>query len=95
MQPRWNDYWREDTVFLGGTNDVDLWIDEEGDLRMANEGTDKWDYWVLCSDDTVVRRSTDTAITDEQVEQAFIYLNLFVPDWRERMAKQKHQYENG
>lgn len=80
-------------MFLGGTNHVDLWIDDEGDLRMAiGVGTDKWDYWVLNSDGTVVRRCTDTDITDEQVEQAFIYLNLFVPDWKERMKEARTRY---
>lgn len=96
MQPRWNEQWLEeyeDSVFLGGTNDVDLWIDDEGDLRLAvGEGTDGWDYWTLFEDGTVIRRSEDTDLTDEKIAQAFIYLNLFVPDWKEQMAKQKAKY---
>lgn len=99
MQPRWNEQWLEeyeDIVFLGGTNDVDLWIDDEGDLRLAKgRGSNGWDYWQIETNGNVRRMCEDADLTDEEVAQAFIYLNLFVPDWKERMAKQKHKYENG
>lgn len=96
MNPRWNDHWRtdyEDSVFLGGTNSVDIWIDDEGDLRLAvGEGTDGWDYWMFAADGGVVRRSEDSSLTDDMVAEAFIYLDLFVPDWKERMRDAGERY---
>lgn len=91
MQPRWNDHWLDEyhhTSFIGGTNSVDLWIDDEGDLRMSKgHGGKGWDYWMLADDGEVVRMCADTDLTDDMVVEAFIYLNMFVPDWKERMKE--------
>lgn len=95
MQPRWNEYWLEEghDVFLGGTNEVDLWLDSEGDLRMCKGfGTDGWDYWRMMKDGSLERLCSDTDLIDEQVAQAFIYLDLFVPDLGERMKEAQNRY---
>lgn len=96
MQPRWNVHWLtdyDDAAFLGGTNSVDIWIDDEGDLRLViDEGTDGWDYWGFDRDGEVVRRSEDSTLTDEEIAQAFLYLGLFVPDWKERMKDAGERY---
>lgn len=72
-------------TFLGGTNDFDLWVDADGDLRVVcGEGTPDWDYYQQTDTEGLLRISEEMDITDEQFNEVLRYLALFAPDWRER-----------
>lgn len=97
MEPRWNKYWLEESteIYLGGTNALDLWIDGDTDLRMVNgDGSENWDYFRILHDGQVERVSYDTDISAEEIEEAFIYLSLFVPDWKDRVKQMRSRWDN-
>ena len=95
MQPRWMNRWVTDAhgplpkphcTFLGGTNDFDLWVDADGDLRVVcGERGAEWDYYQMIKGEGLVRISEEMDITDEQFNEVLRYLALFAPDWMERV----------
>jgi hypothetical protein len=88
MEPRWKHAWMKadpspECVFLGGTNRYDLWVDEDGDLRVVRgESIDEWDYFQSTKTGGFKRASYEMRITDEEWEEVLRYLSLFAPDWQ-------------
>lgn len=97
MEPRW-DYgdeaggWQERTLFLGGTNTFDIYVDFEGQLRLTCGPTcnDNW-HWVERGVGGSLRpvawgdpsaRWRDLFYEDRRNIEA--YLQCFAPDWHER-----------
>ncbi len=98
MEPRWMVKWlnnqdgtpssRPHCVFLGGTNDFDLWVDADTDLRIVcGETGREWDYYHQTDNGDLIRVSEEMDITDEQFKEVLRYLALFAPDWRERAPR--------
>lgn len=97
LTPRW-DYgdeaggWQNRTLFLGGTNHFDIYVDFEGNLRLTcgPSHNDNW-HWAEAKPDGHIR-VVGWADPSETWRDLFYkdrrnietYLACFAPDWQER-----------
>jgi hypothetical protein len=96
MEPRWREDWKKDRDFtyLGGTNDFDLWFDEDKYIRVVwGEPALQWDYffWSL-SDETYEWGSHDQEYVDHNqvLDESLTYIRIFAP-WVEEELKNKER----
>jgi hypothetical protein len=93
MEPRWFEHWKEDgLIYLGGTNDFDLWFDVTKDVRVVfGESMFQWDwlFWSF-SDETYEWGSHDKKDIDRNqvLDESLTYIRIFAP-WVEDEAKNK------
>ena len=99
MEPRW-DYenillgWAEPTVFLGGTNVFDIYVEPlTGWLRLTcgPDTNDNW-HWVRIDvgDHMIIPINGEPPrwleLLREDEENVLAYLRVFAPDWRTRTS---------
>lgn len=93
MEPRWRKSWRDyGPIYLGGTNDFDLWFDGEKDIRVVwGERKHHWDYffWSFSAEAYLwgsgVKEGTGH---DKVLGESLAYIRIFAP-WVEDEAKNK------
>lgn len=97
MQPRWFTSWLAENgyVYLGGTNNYDLWLDDSKDLRVVRADSPMdWD-WVYWSQprETYEWGTQDMETTgspplnyDEVLGEVLAYLRIFAPWVEEAMT---------
>jgi len=97
MEPRWYEHWKEDgLIYLGGTNDFDLWLDAIKDIRVVwGEQMLQWDsfFWSL-SDKTYEWGSHDKEYVDHKqvLDESLTYIRIFAP-WVEDETKKQGETE--
>jgi len=93
MEPRWQrEDWveRTDLIFIGGTNDFDIWVETQRQpdsrpfaIRLCQgEGNNKWDVLWNNSDDNLTLYFGDLGINRDQLREVQNYVKLFAP-WAE------------
>jgi len=94
MEPRWKaKEWADDgSTYLGGTNEFDLWIDEDKHVRVAwGTAINEWDYFIWSrSEETYDWCSHDKEFVDhdEVLGESLTYIRIFAP-WVEEELKNK------
>ena len=95
MEPRWLQSWKEDgLIYLGGTNDFDLWLDDNKDIRVVwGQTVFEWDWFTWShEDETYDWDSHDKEDVDrnEVLEESLTYIRIFAP-WVEDKIKNKER----
>lgn len=91
MEPRWCESWKdEDMLYLGGTNDFDLWFTASNDIRVVwGQSVFEWDLFYWSGTLGVYTWSShDKEYVDhnEVLEESLAYIRIFAP-WVEDKAK--------
>jgi hypothetical protein len=91
MEPRWLHVWkREGMIYLGGTNDFDLWFDESNDIRVVwGQSVFEWDwfYWSgTLGAYTWSSHDKEDVDHDRVLDESLTYIRLFAP-WAEDKTK--------
>ncbi len=103
MEPRWQEEWKDldrskkdRVVFLGGTNEFDLWFDGAMDMRVAwGETSSKWDWFFWDRDAEKYKWGSEDylgANHPEVLVDALAYLRIFAPWVEEEMKKGEQDY---
>jgi len=89
MEPRWQmEDWveRTDLIFIGGTNDFDIWVETERlpnskpfAIRLCQGEGNKWDVMWNTSDDNLTLYFGDLRINRDQLREVCNYVKLFAP----------------